>query len=329
MKVMIIHSKIFDNAPPDEQDVMVQAVWIAGILEALGVDVHVSPFDEDIGRIQRYFLSEKPDCVFNLVETVKETGRYAYLLPAVCEIEGIPYTGSGPEVILITSNKLVTKRILASEGIPVAPNLWPLIMAVRDVKFPQKIIVKPVWEDGSVGLSTQSVVEVEEIHEAVEAVRHVGNQIKGEVFAEQYIEGREFNVSLLARGLSVQVLPVSEIIFSGYERGELQILDYSAKWCPDASSYERTVRSFGLEDKEGELASLLSQIAVMCWNILGLRGYARVDFRVDEDGNPWILEVNANPCLAPDAGFMAAAYCAGLAERDVVLRILEDAVMRR
>ena len=125
------------------------------------------------------------------------------------------------------------------------------------------------------------------------------------------------------------MLPVAEIVFDDFPEGMSRVVGYEAKWQEDSFAYIHTVRRFPEDPADAVLLDRVREIARAAWRICGLRGYARVDLRLDEDGEPCILEVNANPCLAADAGFMAAAAKAGLAPRDVVGRILEDAWQSR
>ncbi len=137
------------------------------------------------------------------------------------------------------------------------------------------------------------------------------------VVAETYLPGRELNVSLLAG----EVLPVAEIVFDGFPEGMSRVVGYEAKWHEDSFAYIHTVRCF---PDDSALLDSVREIARTAWRVCGLRGYARVDLRLDATGNPCILEVNANPCLAADAGFMAAGAKAGLTPGGVVRKILED-----
>ncbi len=147
----------------------------------------------------------------------------------------------------------------------------------------------------------------------------------GEWFAERYIEGREFNLSILEGRQGPEVLPVAEIRFVDYPLDRPRIVDYEAKWLEGSFAFAHTPRRFVEDATEADLASDLRRLAADCWRLFGLRGYARVDFRVDEAGRPWVLEVNANPCLSPDAGFMAAAAQGGLTATDVIAMIAEIA----
>jgi len=147
----------------------------------------------------------------------------------------------------------------------------------------------------------------------------------GECFAERYIEGREFNLSLLASAGKPEVLPPAEIRFEGYPPNKRKIVDYRAKWDETSFEYIHTSRCFHFAPKDGPLLQKMIGIAKKCWDLFGLRGYARVDFRADEAGKPWVLEINANPCISPDAGFVAAAMQGGLGMGEIVARIISAA----
>lgn len=144
-------------------------------------------------------------------------------------------------------------------------------------------------------------------------------------FAETYIEGREFNLSLLASSRGPEVLPPAEIRFEGFPETRRKIVGYRAKWVEDSFEYTHTPRTFRFPQSDGPLLLSLADLAKRCWTLFRLRGYARVDFRVDGEGRPWVLEVNTNPCLSPDAGFAAASREAGLAFPEVIRRIVADA----
>ena len=148
---------------------------------------------------------------------------------------------------------------------------------------------------------------------------------KTEHFAEAYIEGREFNLGLLERISGVEVLPIAEILFEGLEANAPKIVGFDAKWTPNSAPYLCTPRRFGLEQDEPELAKKLKHFALASWTLFGLSGYARFDFRVDPTGAPFLIDVNPNPFLAPDAGFAVAAAEAGLSYHDLIGRILEIA----
>ncbi|MBE0567296.1 MAG: hypothetical protein IH621_15160 [Krumholzibacteria bacterium] len=144
-------------------------------------------------------------------------------------------------------------------------------------------------------------------------------------FAEAFVEGREFNLALLDGPSGPAVLPPAEILFPDFPPDKPRIVGYAAKWDPDSFEYAHTVRAFPTGAADGPLLAELERLALACWELFGLRGWARVDFRVDEAGRPLILEVNANPCLSPDAGYAAALDRAGLAYGEAMDRILATA----
>ena len=152
--------------------------------------------------------------------------------------------------------------------------------------------------------------------------------LNGKFFAEAFIEGREFNVAVLEHNGAPKVLPIPEIRFDALPRGRPSIVDWEAKWDTDAPAYYQTSRRFGLELREPSLARRLTTLALDCWRLFDLNGYVRVDFRVNHRGQPFILEINANPCLAPDAGFVASAEQAGMGYDDLIKAILANATAR-
>jgi D-alanine-D-alanine ligase len=176
-----------------------------------------------------------------------------------------------------------------------------------------------------VGLEENSVLSVKGSGQLLAEMEKRRGQLGGDCFAEQFIDGREFNLSLLASQEGPEVLPPAEMRFIDYPPEKWKVVGYKAKW--DDGSFEslHTQRSFEFPKSERPLLQNLMDMARRCWHLFGLRGYARVDFRVDERNQPWVLEINANPCLSPDAGFVAAASQAGLSYRQVVERIVQDA----
>jgi D-alanine-D-alanine ligase len=124
--------------------------------------------------------------------------------------------------------------------------------------------------------------------------------------------------------LAGEVLPCAEIRFDDWAPGKLKIVDYNAKWEEDSYEYEHTNRTFDFTECDGPLLREVTVLAKRSWDFFGLRGYARIDFRVDEAGRPWVLEVNANPCIAPHSGFTVAAEKVGLDYAAMIDRIVKD-----
>jgi D-alanine-D-alanine ligase len=150
--------------------------------------------------------------------------------------------------------------------------------------------------------------------------------LKTEHFAEAYIEGREFHVALLERISGVEALPIAEVLFGGLETSAPKIFSFDAKWTPDSAAYSGTLRRFGLERNEPKLAMALRDFGLACWSLFGFSGYARIDFRVDSTGEPFIIDVNPNPYLTPDSEDAAAAAEAGLSYQEWVGAIIESAL---
>ncbi len=329
MRVALLHDDVPATGRPDELDVYVQADSIASALGRLGHSVGRVPFSLDLAEVRQNLARFEPEVVFNLVESVEGRARLSYLAPALLDAMNFPYTGCGPEAVLATSNKLLTKRLLAAHGIPTPAWLPSAAVQPPNLALPGRYIIKLVWEDASVGLDDDAVVEVDRMEDLDRALRRRARRLGGPAFAEAYIAGREFNLSLLAGPDGSQVLPPAEIHFLDYPEDRPRVVGYRAKWDTESFEYHHTPRCFEFPPGDAGLLSELDRLARACWELFGLDGYARVDFRVDQAGRPWVLEINANPCLSPDAGFVAAAAQAGLGFEQVITRILRYARNRR
>ena len=324
MKVVLLHDELSATAREDELDVLVQADAIAGALAALGHTAERLPFSLDLARVTEALRRCEPDRVFNLVEAVEGHGRLVFLAPALLDNLNLPYTGAGTEAMFTSSSKLLTKRLLRGAGIPTPP--WVTLgEPVRHSAPPGRYIIKLVWEEASVGLEDDAIVDAANSAVLHDRLVQRAELLRGDVFAEAYIAGREFNLSVLAGPDGPEVLPPAEIHFVDFPEGQPCIVGYRAKWDAGSFEYHHTPRGFDFPAKDRPLLAELCRLARACWDLLGARGYVRVDFRVDEAGQPWVLEINANPCLSPDAGFVAATERAELSFPDVVARILADA----
>jgi len=259
--------------------------------------------------------------VFNLVES--PPGRPGFQVEAATAFEklGLKITGSPANVIRATTDKDATRRTLAKHGVAVAPGglLDPDHPELLD-HVPPPWILKPALEDASIGLDDGAVTS--DRVWAIARARELQNDFSDQaVLVEHLLPGREFNISVLADGSDIDVLPAAEMTFVDFPADRPRILGWEAKWDEASFAYRHTIRSF-LNGSEPRLCRRLDEVARTAWSACGLEGYGRVDFRLDEDGEPCVLEVNANPCISPDAGFAAAAFEAGLAPVDLVRRIL-------
>lgn len=305
----------------DQADALVQAQTAREALESLGYECHEAGIGLDLEALKENLERIRPSFVFNLVESLDSKGRLIPLVPMLLETLGVPYTGAPADAVYLTSNKLLTKMILISRGIAAPPLIGP-----KDLEYGRKapVIIKSVWEHASVGLDEDSILKEADPSDLERELSRRRGIFGGQGFAEKYIEGREFNLSLIADPKGPRVLPPAEIIFRNYPPTKPKVVGYRAKWEEDSFEYANTPRRFSFPEEDRDLLVRLSSIALECWRLFGLRGYARVDFRVDRDSTPWVLEINTNPCLSPDAGFMAAAAEAGLDARSVIEAIVED-----
>lgn len=318
-KVVVLINALAANADKDELDVLDQACAVEEALEKLGHQSERLFMGLNLSETSERLLEINPSFVFNLVESIEKDAQLIHLAPSLLEHLSIPFTGCRSESMFITSNKTLTKKMMTAVGLPTPRQ----IDDIKNMEVDNNIqyIAKPVWEDASVGISDENILAADP--KIIQAFLDMHSDMP--YFFEEYIGGREFNISVLGGSEGPEVLPIPEILFENFPEGKPKIIGYSAKWDESSFEYHNTNRAFGIEKTEPQLAERLKQICLDSWNIFGLKGYARVDLRVDEHGKPWILEINANPCLSEDAGFYAATQEAGYDFPQVIKRIIEDA----
>jgi D-alanine-D-alanine ligase len=329
MKVVILYDQIAkEGSNPDQSDALVQAEAVSRALSDLGHESVEMSVSMDIKGFLKEIKETYPQLVFNLVESVEGHGRLIHFPASMMDLLGIPYTGAPSDALYLTSSKILTKKILAGAGLPTPPHFSPGELKAKSLQLRGPYIIKSVWEHASVGLEESSVLSVKGSGQLLAEMEKRRDSLGGDCFAELFIDGREFNLSLLASQEGPEALPPAEMRFIDYPPGKWKVVGYRAKW--DDASFEslHTQRSFEFPKSERPLLQNLVEIAKRCWHLFGLRGYARVDFRVDDRNQPWVLEINTNPCLSPDAGFVAASSQAGLSYRQVVERIVNDAGSR-
>jgi D-alanine-D-alanine ligase len=316
-KCCIIYNEPAPGALEDELDVFDQVAHVENYLTQMGIKVYRKGITDYFMFEVDELIAEKPDFVFNLVESIRNKGELNYFVAALLNQNRIPYSGNPLEALFITTSKSIAGKMMQDAGIG-----HPAIFKPSQINLlipGRKYIVKPVWEDGSQGITADSVFACEPGFE---------EKIKGKDDAhwmiQDFIDGREFNMSVLGGKNGPEVLPPAEIVFRDFPDNMPQIVDFRAKWIMDAFEYENTVREFPGSSLPAEFTEELKETARKCWHLFGLRGYARVDARVDKDWNIYVIEVNANPCISPDGGYVAATKQAGYTFDYVIERILED-----
>jgi D-alanine-D-alanine ligase len=279
----------------------------AALLSA-GLSSHRIVFTQDLGSFLGKVQELQVNAFFNLCETVEENPLLCWHPASVFELLGFPFTGSPSQALMLTADKVLTKQLLLANGIR-TPGFHKYNRSndfdYHQLSFP--VIVKPQFEDASIGIDQDSVFETpNELMNAIETF----HARFGTVMVEEFIEGREFNVSLMGYP-DPSILPIAEIDFSAFPTELYRIVGYRAKWDQASFEYKHTPRIFSDRLSNG-LSSELKSIALACFKIFRLRDYGRVDIRVDDHGQVYVLEVNANPCLSPDAGLAASCQAEGL-----------------
>ena len=280
------------------------------------VRLPVNPDARWIERLRR----ARVELVFNLCEGIDGVSALEPAVVGVLELLGLPYTGSASWTTAVCLRKHVVNDLLRGAGLPV-----PEFAVVRrgqplraDVPFPA--ICKPAAEDASVGVEQRSVVR---------SARALSSRLRAmherweEVLVQRYVDGREVNVGALGD----RVLPIAEIDFAAMPGNRWRIVTYRSKW--DVGSEEDLGAAPRCPaDLPEPLAAEIGRIAREAWRVVGGVGYGRCDFRIDAEGRPWILEVNANPDIAPDAGLARMARTVGVDYPALVLAVCELALER-
>ncbi|MBN2632993.1 MAG: ATP-grasp domain-containing protein [Bacteroidales bacterium] len=313
----IIYNEPAENAYADELDVMDQVEFIEANLRELGIETSRRGITANFMSEIPELAEEKPELIFNLVESINNNGEFSYFIPALLNHHSIPYTGSSVEALFITTSKTLTCRMLSAAGIK-NPGAVPPSQC-KNLTEGNRYIIKPVWEDGSLGITAESVfVYTPDMKEKL------GSYRDSHWLIQDYIDGREFNVTVLAGPDGPEVLPPAEMLFRDYGNERPKIVDFKAKWEEGSFEYNNTVRDFPGNRLDKLLMERITDTALKCWHYFGLKGYARVDMRIDSNNIPYVIEVNANPCLTPGSGVVAAVTEAGISYPSFVSRILDD-----
>ncbi|MBI2853829.1 MAG: ATP-grasp domain-containing protein [Chloroflexi bacterium] len=270
-----------------------------------------------LGAVVSSLRQLRADVVFNLFEGFDGSPETEALVARALSDVGLPFTGCPGEALALGLDKGRAKGLLAKAGIdtPRFQVLGPEGVGNFDLEYP--CIVKPLNEDASHGLNEDSIVH--NMASLREQVQRVSRLFGGHALVEEFVDGREFNATVLGNKEPV-VLPPSEIEYS-LPAGKPRLLTYAAKWEPD-NDYCHHTKAVCPANVDSELGSRLRKTARDVFLAFGCRGYARVDMRLDSQGNVMVLEVNPNPDISPDAGAAKQARAAGMEYDDFVEKIL-------
>ena len=332
IRVAVLYNVLERLQKGEEKDILAEDAILEEIgaveeaIHSLGHESIVVAVRTEIQTVIHWLNEFRPDVVFNLCESVYGNACWEMNIPALLDLFHLPYTGSPPLALGLCQDKGKVKDILQSRGIrtPRYEIFHQPSNQVRGHCYP--LIVKPLHEDGSLGISKESVVcEDGALRKQIEYVIERYHQ---PALVEEFIDGRELNVGLLETDGRVDILPVSEIDYSGFPEGTPRICGYEAKWVQESLEFQRSkpVCPASL-DRVAERR--LEQIALQAFELFECRDYARVDFRIGRDGEIYVIEVNPNPDISPQSGMARAIGVKGMTYGEFIGNLIERALQRR
>jgi D-alanine-D-alanine ligase len=292
---------------------------VISTLTSLGHEVKALGVHDDLGEIRRLATEWKPHIAFNLLEGFDDITIFDQNVVSHLELLKLPYTGCNSRGLLLARDKSLSKKLLAYHRIRVPEA--EVYRAGRTIRRPKRLafplMVKSLTEEASIGISQASVVDSDE--KLKERVAFVHESIGTAAIVEQYIEGRELYVGILGNQ-TLQALPVWELFFTNMPEGAKRIATDRVKW---SVKYQK---KYGIDSGMAELAEgqgeRIQHLCKRAYRALELSGYARVDLRLDEAGNAWVIEVNPNPQIARGEDFAASAEKIGISYETVLQRII-------
>jgi D-alanine-D-alanine ligase len=281
--------------------------------------------DRNVERTLKKLKSWSPDVIFNFVESVEGIASYEYCVAALYELLGLQFTGNIASCLGNCLNKFRTKTILRSYGINTPGAITVKMnekLTEKEFKLRFPVILKLLNEDASIGISENSVVN--DFKKLNKHLKFLQKTYRQDILIEEYIDGRELNVAVLGG----EVLPVSEIVFTGLPRGLPKIVTYESKWIENSVYYEYTKPQCpAVLNKKTE--KKLNEIALLAYNAMNCRDYARIDLRLDKNNVPYVIEVNPNPDISTDSGFARAAAAKGMSYSQLLAAIAKFAINRK
>ena len=332
IKVALLYNLLERLEKGEEKDILAEDAILEEIgaveeaIRFLGHQCFVMAIRDEIHTVIHWLKEIQPDVVFNLCESVYGNACLEMHIPALLDLFRIPYTGSSPLTLGLCQDKGKVKDILNSHGI-LTPRYKIFDDEIGHLKgnvFP--IIVKPLHEDGSLGISIESVVYNNEALN--EQIRYVIKKYHQPALVEEFIDGRELNVGLIETNGKVGTLPISEIDYSEFPEGVPKICGYEAKWVTQSIEYQKS-KPICPAPLEWVMQKRVEHIAIKVFKLFGCRDYARVDIRIDQDGKIYVLEINPNPDISPESGMARAIKTQGMTYAEFIRNVLVKALQRR
>ena len=324
MKVVLLHTK--DAAEPPEDPVLGQ---IEEALRARGDEPMRVAVDNEVEPLVAALRKEQPDLVFNMAESFAGKSSLESNVAALLNLIGLRYTGSSPAGLIVAGDKTLTKKVLSFHGIK-TPQFATVYRGSVDwagnLHFP--VIIKPPQEDASLGITSKSVVR--DVKGLLETIERMQKDYDQPALVEEFVDGREFYVGVIGNA-NVQALPVIELDFSGFPADRPKIASWEAKWGDDGEGSGAEfagTKSIFPENLAPELLEKMQKAAIDSFNALRLRDYARIDLRVTDAGEVYVIEVNPNCYLERESEFSRAAAKDGLEYPALIERIIELANAR-
>src|SRR3989449_4654301 len=289
-------------------------------LKAMGHEVQTLGVHDDLGDIRRASTEWKPHIAFNLLEGFDDIVIFDQNVVSHLELLKLSYTGCNPRGMLLARDKSLSKKLLAYHRIPVPE--FEVFRTGRPIRRPKRLqfplMVKSLTQEASIGISQASVVDTDD--KLAERVRFIHESIGTAAIAERYIDGRELYVGILGNQV-LQALPVWELFFTNMPEGAKRIATDRVKW---SVKYQKKygIDSGAATDLPEGKAEGIQHLCKRAFRALELSGYARIDLRLDDTGNVWVLEANPNPQIAKGEDFAASAEKIGLGYEAVLQRII-------
>lgn len=293
---------------------------VVSTLTAMGHEVRNLAVHDDLGDIRRASEEWKPHIAFNLLEGFDDITIFDQNVVSHLELLKLSYTGCNPRGLLLARDKSLSKKLLAYHRIPVPE--FEVCRIGRPIRRPKRLpfplIVKSLTQEASIGISQASVVDSDE--KLKERVTFIHESIRTAAIVEQYIEGRELYVGIVGNQ-ALQVLPVWELFFTNMPDGAKRIATDRVKW---SVKYQKKygIDSGPARELPQEKCDEIQHLCKRAYRALELSGYARIDLRMDDAGNVWVLEANPNPQIARGEDFAASAENVGLSYEAVLQRIM-------